>query len=180
MTATRTAKKSIGLISRKKSLHVQHTFCSFLPSYTFYGGNVAYVFLFAFFFTTAYFHTCVCLSIHFHVDGITDRVLWLILCFSKVQVVNVTFNIILHVGVGRTNGRLRDHQIFSHLQHFLLTQGAARERGTLKCPGNKYQYLFFVCTIQYTPPTEMVNPCHQPYYHSKVWYGRTTPSDQST
>lgn len=26
----------------------------------------------------------------------------------------------------------------------------------------------------------MVNPCHQPYYHSKVWYGRTTPSDESS
>ena len=52
-TATKAAKKTIGLISNKTSLHVQHTFlyislplfCTTttfqkLPSYTFHGGNV--------------------------------------------------------------------------------------------------------------------------------------------
>ena len=39
-------------------------------------------------------------------------------------------------------------------------------------------FIFF-CTIQYTTRTEMVNPCHQPCCHSKVWYGRTTLSGES-
>ena len=53
-TATRTAKKLIGIISTKTALHVQHTFLYIslpflhdhnvkLPSYVFCRGNVVYV-----------------------------------------------------------------------------------------------------------------------------------------
>ena len=41
------------------------------------------------------------LSIHLHMDGITNRVLSLFQCFRKVQVLNVSFDISLHVGGGR-------------------------------------------------------------------------------
>ena len=41
------------------------------------------------------------LSIHLHMDGITNRVLSLFQCFRKVQVLNVSFDIGLHVGGGQ-------------------------------------------------------------------------------
>ena len=61
-------KTTMGLISKKETLHVQHTsFVYFfavvlhdynvkLPSYTFYGGNVVRLSLLTFFFTAAHFH----------------------------------------------------------------------------------------------------------------------------
>ena len=63
---------------------VLHDFNVKLPSYTFYGGNVVCVPVNFLFSLPLVFTTCVCLSIHLDMDGITD---------SKVQVVNETFGI---------------------------------------------------------------------------------------
>ena len=65
-------KTTMGLISKKATLHVQKTFfCTFLlplfcttttwnfqklPSYTFYGGNVVRVLVYFLFFTASHFH----------------------------------------------------------------------------------------------------------------------------
>ena len=61
-----------------------HDFNVKLPSDTFYGGNVVRVPVNFLFSLPLVFTACVCLSNHPHMDGITD---------SKVQVVNVTFDI---------------------------------------------------------------------------------------
>ena len=61
-----------------------HDFNVKLPSDTFYGGKVACVPVNFLFSLPLVFATCVCLSNHPHMDGIID---------SKVQVINVTFDI---------------------------------------------------------------------------------------
>ena len=61
-----------------------HDFNVKFPTDRFCGGNVVRVPVNFLFSLPLVFTTCVCLSIHPHMDGKTD---------SKVQVVNVTFDI---------------------------------------------------------------------------------------
>ena len=68
--------------------------------------EISHVFLFSFFSLPLIFSTCVCLSIHLQMDGISYRVLSLFLCFSKGQDVNVTVDVGLHVVDGCTGGHV--------------------------------------------------------------------------
>ena len=92
----------------------------------------------------------------------------------------MTFDIAYHVGGLRTYRWPRDHQISRTLRltFFPYPWSRARE-SSAKMPPQEISIFIFFCTIQYTTRTEMVNPCHQPCGHSKVWYGRTTLSGES-
>ena len=68
--------------------------------------EISHGFPFALFSLPLIFTTCVCLSIHLQMDGISHRVLSLFLCFSKGQEVNVTVDFGLHGVDGRTGGHV--------------------------------------------------------------------------
>ena len=115
--ATRTAKKLLGLIATTtttKHTHffVVHFFAVVLHDYnvnflvTRSTEEISHVFPLALFSLPLIFTTCVCLSIHLQMDGISYRVLSLFLCFSKGQEVNVTINVGLHVLDGCTGGHV--------------------------------------------------------------------------
>ena len=114
--ATRTAKKLLGLIATTKTKHahffVVHFFAIVLHDYnvnflvTRSMEEISHVSPLALFSLPLIFTTCVCLSIHRQMDGISYRVLSLFLCFSKGQEVNVTINVGLHVLDGCTGGHV--------------------------------------------------------------------------